>query len=254
MAPFPVQAYWQAGERGFLFSAGVWRSDGNRKRMTTHAEPDGPPPYYPVLLDLRDAPCLVVGGGAVACRKAAGLCAAGARVTVVAPAVGPLPAEVTVHRRPYAPDDLAGARLVVAATDDPAVNARVAQDARARGVWVNVADDPDAGDLVLPAVAARGALRIAVSTGGASPALARRIREALEAAYGAEYGELVQLLWRLRRSWEPRAIAGGVPGARRRHAWEQVLDLPLLDYLRAGEVDAAAHAAQAVLDAALLDH
>jgi precorrin-2 dehydrogenase/sirohydrochlorin ferrochelatase len=213
--------------------------------------PDAPPPFYPVLLDLRGVPCLVVGGGAVACRKVAGLHEAGARVTVIAPAVGTVPAGVTVHRRGYAPGDVAGARLVFAATDDPAVNARVAADARAAGAWVNVADNPDAGDLVLPAVTTRGALRIAVSTGGASPALARRIREALDAAYGAEYGELVQLLWRLRRDWEPRAMAGGVPGPRRRRAWEAVLDLPLLDTLRAGDAAAAECAAQAVLDAAL---
>ena len=134
---------------------------------------------YPVFLDLTDVPVLLVGGGHVASRKAEGLVAAGARLTVVAPMVL---AELrslagVVHERGYAADDLAGQQLVITATDSPAVNARVAADARATGIWVNSADDPENCSFILPAIARRGPLIAALSTGGASPALAGRLRD-----------------------------------------------------------------------------
>ena len=120
-------------------------------------------------------------------------------------------------------------------------------------MWVNVVDDPQAGDVILPAVARRGELRIAVSTGGASPALAQRLRERLEDEFGPEYGELVALLGRLRAEWEPRAIAAGVPPAARRAAWHEVLDLPLAELLGAGRGAEAEQQARAVLERALDD-
>jgi precorrin-2 dehydrogenase/sirohydrochlorin ferrochelatase len=207
-----------------------------------------PPRYYPVFLDLRGARCLVVGGGKVARRKVEGLLEAGAAVTVVAPVVVPLPAGVEIHRRGYISEDLDGVTLVIAATDDPVLNARVSHEARARGMWVNVVDDPEQCTVVFPAVVRRGALQIAISTSGASPTLARRLREALEVAYGPEYGELTALLWQLRRAWEPRAIAAEVPPATRQAAWEQVLALPILDLLRAGRRQEAEDVAQQVLE------
>ena len=141
----------------------------------------------------------------------------------------------------------------MAASDDRELNARVARLARERGVWVNVADDPQAGDVVLPAVARRGELQIAVSTGGASPALARRLRERLEREFGPEYGDLVALLGALRAAWEPRAIAAGVPPAARRAAWHAVLDLPLAELLAAGRGAEAEEQARAVLERTLAD-
>ena len=136
---------------------------------------------YPVFLDLGDVPVLLVGGGQIATRKAAGLLAAGARVTVVAPAVRPeLAAQVSaVWLRPFADDDCAGFRLVMTATDDPQVNARVAASATALGVWVNSADDPSNCSFILPAVTRRGPVVAAVSTGGASPALASHLRSVI---------------------------------------------------------------------------
>lgn len=209
--------------------------------------------YYPVALDLRGRDCLIVGGGAVARRKADGLCAAGAVVTVVAPVVRPMPEGAVVRLRPFADADLEGVALAVAASDDRELNARVAQLARERGVWVNVADDPQAGDVILPAVARRGDLQVAVSTGGASPVLAQRLRERLEHEFGPEYGELVALLGALRGAWEPRAIAAGVPPAARRAAWHAVLDLPLVELLGAGRRAEAEELARAVLERALDD-
>jgi precorrin-2 dehydrogenase/sirohydrochlorin ferrochelatase len=209
--------------------------------------------YYPVALDLRGRACLVVGGGAVAQRKAGGLLVAGALVTVVAPEARPLPEGVIVHLRPFAEADLADVALVVAASDDRELNARIAGLARERGVWVNVADDPEAGDVILPAVARRGGLQVAVSTGGASPALAQRLRARLEDEFGPEYGELVALLGELRAAWEPRAIAAGVPPAARRAAWHAVLDLPLAELLAHGREAEAEERARAVLERALAD-
>lgn len=134
---------------------------------------------YPVMLDLTDVPVLLVGGGVIASRKAAQLLDAGARLTVVAPDVQPeLAARATeVRERRYDPTDLDGQQLVMTATDDPVVNAQVAADARARGTWVNSADDPANCSFILPAVTRRGPVVVAVGTDGSSPALARYLRD-----------------------------------------------------------------------------
>jgi precorrin-2 dehydrogenase/sirohydrochlorin ferrochelatase len=134
---------------------------------------------YPVVLDLTDVPVLLVGGGNIASRKAEGLLAAGARLTVVAPMVLPDLAATAadVRERGYAAADLEGHQLVMTATDDPAVNRQVAVDARARGMWVNSADDPANCTFILPAVTRRGPVVVAVGTDGSSPALARHLRD-----------------------------------------------------------------------------
>jgi siroheme synthase-like protein len=138
---------------------------------------------YPVFLELTGAPVLVVGGGAIAARKAAGLAAAGARVTVIAPDVVDGIAAAHVERRAYESGDVAGFRLVFTATDDPAVNAQVARDATAAGIWVNSADDPENCSFILPAIARRGPLTVAVSTGGSTPAFAARLRDEIAASH-----------------------------------------------------------------------
>jgi len=135
---------------------------------------------YPIYLDLRDVLVLVVGAGPLSARKVAGLVAAGARVRVVAPSVSDaldrdLVAEL--RERPFATADLEGVRLVVTATGSPAVDGEVAAAATAAGLWVNAADQPDDCSFILPAIARNGPLTVAVSTGGASPALARRLRD-----------------------------------------------------------------------------
>ena len=135
---------------------------------------------YPVSLDLTDVVVLVVGAGPVAARKVAGLAGAGAAVRVVAPDVSEAMDEgliAELRRRPYEPADLDGVRLVVTATGDAAVDAGVAADATAAGIWVNAADQPADCTFILPAIARNGPLSIAVSTDGASPALARRLRD-----------------------------------------------------------------------------
>ncbi|MEO5900917.1 MAG: bifunctional precorrin-2 dehydrogenase/sirohydrochlorin ferrochelatase [Ilumatobacteraceae bacterium] len=134
---------------------------------------------YPVYLDLGDADVLVVGGGRVALRKVEGVLAAGAHVTVVAPVIDAavVALGVATFLRPYAPGDIAGRMLVITTSDDPAVNAAVAADARAARVLVNSADDPVNCTFILPAVARRGRMTVAVSSGGGSPALAQYVRD-----------------------------------------------------------------------------
>jgi precorrin-2 dehydrogenase len=135
---------------------------------------------YPIYLDLSDVPVLVVGAGPVAARKVVGLAAAGALVCVVASTVSfaldrSLVAEL--REKPFDATDLDGVRLVVTATGSREVDAAVAAAATAAGLWVNAADQPDDCSFILPAVARNGPLAVAVSTGGASPALARRLRD-----------------------------------------------------------------------------
>ncbi len=145
---------------------------------------------------------MVVGGGEVANRKARKLLQARAKVVVISPDVRPeiesMAAEVC--RRPYREGDLEGAFLAFAATNRREVNAAVAREAREKGIPVNVADDPTEGDFALPSTLRRGRLQVAVSTGGASPTLARRIRRELESAFGFEWAGVVEELSRARRN------------------------------------------------------
>ena len=141
---------------------------------------------YPIMLDLTEVPVLVVGGGRVAQRKIEGLLRARADVTVVAPSITDeiRALAVRIVERAYTSSDLDHVRLVVTATDDPAVNAAVAADATGRGIWVNSADDPANCTFTLPAVARDGDVTVAVGTGGTSPALASHLRGELEAWLG----------------------------------------------------------------------
>jgi siroheme synthase-like protein len=138
--------------------------------------------YYPIFLNLNDRPVLVAGGGKVGLRKTRGLLESGARVTVVAPDILPefdaLP--VRLLRRRFRVTDLDGAVLVFAATDDRAVNHRIALAAKRRGIPANIADSPAECDFIVPARVSKGRVRIAISTGGSSPRLAAELRRKLE--------------------------------------------------------------------------
>jgi precorrin-2 dehydrogenase/sirohydrochlorin ferrochelatase len=156
--------------------------------------------YYPVFLKVRDKLCLVVGGGSVAARKIGSLLEYGGAVRVVSPELSPSLRELAETERiswvpePYSAESLDGAFLVVAATGNPAVNRQVAADCERRGLPANIVDAPELCSFVVPAVVRRGELAIAVSTGGASPALARRIRQQLEAQFDETYSVLLAAL------------------------------------------------------------
>ncbi len=196
---------------------------------------------YPISLHVTGRQALVVGGGEVARRKVGALLAAGAQVRVVAPELCPGLAElahtgrVGWHRGRYETADLDGVWLVIGATDDPDVNAQVAAEAEARGLLVNIVDQPDLCNFTVPAVLQRGGLTIAVSTGGSSPALARRLREELEERYGPAYGVLSDLLGELR----PR-VRESIPEQQGRQAlWEAILDSAALELIADGRTEDA---------------
>lgn len=186
------------------------------------------PRFFALSLRLDGRPCLVVGGGRVAARKAGLLLDAGAVLTVVAPALGAETASLHEagslarwERRPFEPDDVAGKVLAVAATDDPQVNAAVAGACRQQGVLVNVVDDPQASDFVVPAGVRRGPLHLAVSTAGLAPALASAIARRLGGLYPEEWGGVVELLGAER----DRAHEAGLDEAARRHLAQELAAL-----------------------------
>lgn len=156
--------------------------------------------YYMACLDLEGRSCLVVGGGAVALEKVRGLLDCGARITVVAPRIIDelRTLNVELERRGYRASDLDGRFLVVAATSIPSLNRRVHTDAEAHSLLCNVVDVPELCNFILPAVVRRDPIAIAVSTGGASPALAQRIRDDIAELIGPEHAELARRLRELR--------------------------------------------------------
>jgi precorrin-2 dehydrogenase/sirohydrochlorin ferrochelatase len=161
---------------------------------------------YPVMLNLRDRPVLVVGGGEVALRKVEGLLAEGARPTVISPSTVPDIDElerrgaITLRRRGYCQGDVAGFALVFAATDDREVNARASAEAREAGIWANVADDPELCSFHLPARVQRGALQIAIASDGGAPFVVRRLRQMLERRFGPEWTEWLEAATRFRQA------------------------------------------------------
>lgn len=179
---------------------------------------------FPIMLKLQGKKCIVIGGGEVAESKTGALLASGAQVIVVAPQACASIQEqagkriLTWYPRSFVPGDVDGAFLVIAATNSPAVNEAVYRACTERGVLCNVADDPEHCHFFYPAVVRRGALQIAISTGGRSPALAHRLRVELEQQFGPQYQEWVEHLGRVRRE----VLARSIPADERRRLLEQI--------------------------------
>jgi precorrin-2 dehydrogenase/sirohydrochlorin ferrochelatase len=190
--------------------------------------------YYPLFLDIAGRRCCVVGGGQVAERKAERLLECGAAVEIVSRELTePLArlkalGKIRHQAADYEEALIRGAFLVIGATDNQAVNGRIAADARRLGILVNIVDDPGLCDFILPSLVTRGDLAIAVSTGGRSPALAKRLRRELEEAYGPEYGELTEILGALRR----KVLAAG-EGTPNQAKFQAVVDSSILELIRA---------------------
>jgi precorrin-2 dehydrogenase / sirohydrochlorin ferrochelatase len=167
---------------------------------------------FPLFLKLEKRRCLVVGAGGVAESKIAGLLDTGALVRVIAPEATPQvrawarARRIDWHRRVFRPVDLRGMFLVVAATSSAAVHEKIYREARRRGVLCNIVDVPQLCDFYYPAVVRRGALQIAISTSGYSPALAQRLRKELEERFGPEYEEWLAVLGKARDAIYPKKL------------------------------------------------
>ncbi len=198
------------------------------------------PRFYPMMVDLTGKPVVVVGGGTIALDKVDLFLKFEAAVTVVSPALHPdLQARLAAGRirhvpRAYRRGDLEGAAVAVGATDDRAANAQVAAEAREAGIPVNVVDTPRECTFIVPSVVVRDDLVLAISTGGASPALAKRVRRDLEARYGPAYGEFARLL----RQTRDRLMREGTPFGDRQGFFECALAGDTLDLVDRGDLAA----------------
>jgi siroheme synthase-like protein len=201
-------------------------------------EPPAPPPFFPVSLNVSGRPCLVVGGGKVAARKAHALLECGAIVTVIASSLSEdmealAPSLHALLKRDYSEGDASPFRLIVTATGIPDVDGAVYADAEAAGVWTNSADDMAHCSFILPAVHRSGAVTVSVSTGGLSPALASWLRTRLADECGDGIGILAKLLGearaRLKQEGRPSDSVD----------WRKLLDGPLPELVRAGDIEHA---------------
>jgi precorrin-2 dehydrogenase/sirohydrochlorin ferrochelatase len=208
--------------------------------------------YYATFLDLGGVSCLVVGGGPTADAKVGGLLEAGARVTVVAPAPGreilarAADGSIALVRRAFKPIDLDGMFLVIDASLDEPTGVEVSRTAREWGVLVNVLDKPLLCDFIAPAMLRRGPLQVAISTGGRSPFMAAQVRRTLEAQLGTEWGELVELVGRLRDELRARDVPLDV----QEKVYARIPSSGALEHLRVGD---AAGAAELVYGCALAE-
>lgn len=187
--------------------------------------------FYPIYLDVKDKKCIIVGGGKVAYRKVCSLKEAGAEVVVVSPETCPEIANeegLTLVKKDYDASILDGALLVIAATDNDAVNKKAALDARKRNIIVNVVDRPELCSFIVPSTINRGDLCISISTGGASPAVAKSVREELEVVFGSEYEEYLNLLTKMRSI----AMSDIKDSAKRRKVLQRLAEKDILEIVK----------------------
>ena len=197
--------------------------------------------YLPVFLDIKNKPCLVVGGGQIASRKISLLVRAQAEITVIAPEITPEihdqahDGAVTWRQKRFSADDLKDYQLVMAATDNRKVNAEIAAQCKQRNIWVNAADDVHSCNFILPSIIDRSPVQIAVSTGGASPVLARTLRAKLENCTPAAYGRLAKLIEDNRLGVKEKFSST----EQKRKFWEKIIQGPVAELVFSGQMDAA---------------
>src|SRR5438046_7960189 len=191
--------------------------------------------YYPIFLDIAGNPVIVIGGGNIAHQKVVGLLKAGAEVAVVSPELNPEMASLEKAgrfrhvERDYEAGDLEGYILTFVATDDRSVNASVAAEGKERRVWVNAVDDPPYCDFIMPGVAQQGDLIVAVSTSGTSPAMARKMREEIEAFLTEDWALMLELAAEVRAELREK---GALVDS---EVWNRALDADLRRLLAEGK-------------------
>lgn len=198
--------------------------------------------YYPIFLELEGMTALVVGGGAVACRKVESLLACGAKVSLVSRDLAPglrervANGEIRFLGKEMQDPFLEGVSLVIVATDDPGLNHRLSVAARARGLLVNAVDQPEDCTFIVPSIVRRGDLLIAISTSGKSPALSQKIRKRLETTFGREYAEFLALMGKVREA----VLALGLSQEENSRIFHAIVDSDMIDALAQGDREAVA--------------
>jgi len=211
----------------------MWHSSSiDQKAMNT---------YYPVYVQLRERPCVVIGGGKIAEGKVDGLLAAQGKVTVISPDLTPHLQHLVEQKlikylaRTYQPGDLTGAFMIICATDQAEINHKVWEEASANRQLVNVVDDTPRCNFIAPSILRKGDLTIAISTSGKAPALAVRLKERLQREIGPEYERFLELAGELR---EP--LAQRIPDFETRKAlWYELMDSGILNVLASGDESSA---------------
>ena len=195
--------------------------------------------YYPVHLDINNRNCLVVGGGGVGTRKVKTLLDCGARVMVISLTVSQqlqdlaTSGEIKLEERSYQSEDLNDMFLVIGATDDEKLNKQISSDADRLNTLCNIADRPEVCNFILPSIVHRDDLVITISTSGKSPALAKKLRKALENQFGEEYGTLLHLLGAIRKKLLQQAHE---PEAHK-PLFEQLINSDLIVMIQDSEVE-----------------
>jgi len=190
--------------------------------------------YYPVCLDVSGRRCVIIGGGEVSERKARRLMDCGAEVLVVSeslsPALQALKADGRLShiRAEYSRELIDGAFLVIGATDSAEVNEAVSRDAKKQGILVNIVDDPGRCNFILPSLYRRGDLLIAITTGGKSPALAKRLRKEMSRHFGPEYEIFLKIMGQIRG----KVISRGYSSEQNRALFESIIDSDIIDHIR----------------------
>lgn len=197
--------------------------------------------YYPVYLNLEGRTCLVVGGGAVAARKASSLLECGAKVKLVAPevcdAVADMEREGKLERIAdfFRPEHMDGSALAIGSTDNAQVNRQVYEEGVKRGIPVNIVDQPALCSFIVPSVVRRGDLVIAISTSGKSPATAKRARKMLEGVFGDEWAVYLEMMGSARE----QLLSSVADGAERERKFNRLADSSMLEKIKTGDVAGA---------------
>ncbi|MFB3897817.1 MAG: bifunctional precorrin-2 dehydrogenase/sirohydrochlorin ferrochelatase [bacterium] len=191
---------------------------------------------YPISLDIKNKPCLVIGGGEVALRKINSLLSCQAKITVVSPQFHPeilklaKAKQIQIINRKYQTADLTKMILVIGATNDTKVNQQIAEEAKKKSILVNIVDVPALCNFQVPASIRRGDLLITISTNGKSPALSKYLRKQLEEQFGPEYTEYLELL----DKWRTKLIHDIPQGKQREQIFQAIIESDILDLLQAG--------------------
>ena len=192
--------------------------------------------YYPIFLDIKRKPCVVIGGGNVAERKVLSLLDAGARVLVISPELTPALKKLASKKKigycpkSYERGDLKGFFLAYSATNNSRVNKAVFKEAKEQAVLLNVVDVPELCNFIVPAVVDRGDLLIAISTSGKSPAMAKKIRQQLEKEFGSEYGVFLGIMGKVR----DKLLTISKESDKNKKIFENIVNSPMLEWIRQG--------------------